>query len=126
VKSELPVYPGEGIGRDEGRIRLTPRPTFPYASKRDGDSADPRLCIAVDTGGDSISENRTRLLLRDSVIESVSAVLEMTDRRSSLYVELWDGRRRIEGDLHLLEHYLSVQPYSVCQILTSASIDFSR
>jgi hypothetical protein len=29
VKSEFSVYPGEGIGRDEGRIRLTPRPTFP-------------------------------------------------------------------------------------------------
>jgi hypothetical protein len=29
VKSEFSVYPGEGIGSDEGRIRLTPRPTFP-------------------------------------------------------------------------------------------------
>lgn len=88
MKSELSVYPGEGTGRDEGRIRLIPRPTFPYASKREGDSADPRRCIAVDIGGDSISENRTRLLLRDRVIDRVSAVLEITDRRSSLYVEL--------------------------------------
>lgn len=86
AKSVFSVYTGEaGSGKDEGRMRPTPRPTFPYASKREGDSADPRRCIAVDVAGaGSISENRTRLLLRDRQIDKVSPVLEMTESRSSL------------------------------------------
>lgn len=62
-----------------------PRPTLPYASKREGASVDPRLNIVAGAGAiGSISENRTRLLLRDRSIDKVSPVLEMLDRRSSL------------------------------------------
>jgi hypothetical protein len=68
------------MGRDAGRIR--PK----LISEREGVSADPRRNIAVEVGlvGEegSISENRTRLLLRDNVIESVSPVLEPTESRS--------------------------------------------
>ena len=111
VKSVFSGYTGEaGSGKEEGRIRPTPKPTLPYASKRDGVSADPRRCIAVDVGGaGSISENRTRLFLRDRQIDKVSPVLELTESRSSLCVELCDGRRSMLGDLHLVEHYLSAR-----------------
>jgi len=80
AKSVFPEQVVEGgTGRDAGRIR--PRLT----SEREGASADPLRSIAVDVGfvGDgSISEKRTRLLLRDSVMDKVSPVLEPIERRS--------------------------------------------
>jgi hypothetical protein len=79
MKSVSCAYPGPGdgdSGSEEGRIRGNGN------SMRAGSSVEIRRDGPASGDSVSMSENRTRLLLRDSVILRVSPMLDPIDRRS--------------------------------------------